>query len=96
VLRRYIVEKLGVTQSELADAMRVSRLSINQIINGRRSVTADMAFRLARVTSTTPDLWLNLQRDVDLFHAQRQLADVLDKLTVLRMPKGTALFHDLP
>ena len=75
-----------ITQEQLADAMQVSRFSINQIVNGRRSVTADMALRLARVTSTTADFWLNLQRDVDLYEAGNKLADVLRSLPVLRRP----------
>ncbi len=76
-----------ITQEQLADAMKVSRFSINQIINGRRAVTAEMALRLARVTSTTPDYWLNLQRRVDLYQASRKLASKLDGLQVLRPPK---------
>jgi plasmid maintenance system antidote protein VapI len=67
--------------------MGVSRFSINQIINGRRAVTAEMALRLARVTSTTADLWLNLQRDVDLYFAQRKIGEKLLDMKVLRPPK---------
>lgn len=76
-----------ITQERLADAMRVSRFTINQIINGRRSITAEMALRLARVTSTTPDYWLNLQRQVDLYNASLSLSAELNALEVLRPPK---------
>jgi antitoxin HigA-1 len=94
VLRRRIL-KGDVTQEKLAFAMRVSRISINQIVNGRRSVTADMALRLARVTSTTPNFWLNLQRDVDLYEAGRKLSKDIDKLQVLRpLPSDVELFVD--
>jgi addiction module HigA family antidote len=96
LLRKYIVSELGVTQEHLAAAMQVSRFSINQIVNGRRAVTAEMALRLAYVTSTTPDLWLNLQRDIDLYEARLNLADRLSELKVLRKPKGEReLFADL-
>jgi addiction module HigA family antidote len=77
-----------VTQETLADAMKVSRFTINQIINGRRSITAEMALRLARVTSTSPDYWLNLQREVDLYNASLSLGPTLDALEVLRPPKS--------
>lgn len=87
VLRKRILTDCRITQDELAAAMRVSRLSINQIVNGKRAVTAEMALRLARVTSTTPDLWLNLQRDVDLYEARRRLHGAIGELTVLRKPK---------
>ena len=89
VLRKRI---LGgkITQEQLADAMKVSRFSVNQIINGRRSVTAEMALRLARVTSTTPEYWLDLQRQVDVYQASLKLASELNELEVLRPPKTEA------
>ena len=71
VLKEHIVDARKITQEALAEAMGVSRLTINQLINGKRSVTAEMALRLARVLDTTPDFWLNLQRRVDLAEAQR-------------------------
>jgi addiction module HigA family antidote len=97
VLRKHIVAKLGITQEQLAAAMRVSRFSINQIINGRRSITAEMALRLARVTSTTANFWLNLQRDVDLHQAMLKNSAEVSKLTVVRAPKSDEqLFVDQP
>src|SRR5258708_7866091 len=86
VLRKHILSA-DITQDRLAKAMRVSRFSVNQIVNGRRSITADMALRLAHVTSTTPGFWLNLQREIDLYRARLKMGDLLDQLTVLRQPK---------
>jgi addiction module HigA family antidote len=95
-LRKYIFGS-RITQERLADAMQVSRFSVNQIVNGRRSVTADMALRLAHVTSTSPELWLNLQQEVDLYRARLKLSSTLDKLPVLRSPKSEReLFSDMP
>jgi addiction module HigA family antidote len=87
VLRDYIFSEPEITQERLAKAMLVSRFSVNQIVNGKRAVTADMALRLAHVTSTTPDLWLNLQRDVDLYTAERKLGQKIRSMKVLRSPK---------
>lgn len=84
ILKEVIVDRLGITQDKLAEALCVSRVTVNQIINGRRGVTADMALRLGRVTGTSPTLWLNLQREFDLFEAQGEVD--LSKLTVLRKP----------
>lgn len=86
VLRKRILDS-KITQDALAEAMKVSRFSINQIVNGKRSVTPEMALRLARVTSTSTELWLNLQRDLDLYLAMRKLGGELEKLPILRRPK---------
>jgi len=86
----------SVTQEELAEAIGVSRFSINQIMNGRRAVTAEMALRLARATSTSPEFWLDLQRDVDLYNASLKLGAELKKLRVVRRPKtDDELFADI-
>jgi addiction module HigA family antidote len=96
VLRKYIFSEPEITQERLAKAMLVSRFSINQIVNGKRAVTADMALRLAHVTSTTPDFWLNLQREVDLYVARQKLADKIRSMKVLRSPKtDKELFKDI-
>ena len=84
VLRRYIVEGERILQDELATAMDVSRLTVNELINGKRTITAQMALRLSRVLGTTPEFWLNLQRNFDLFEAKLSLADKLEKMPVLR------------
>ncbi len=94
-LREHVLAGTGITQDALAEAMGVSRFTVNQIINGRRAVTADTAVRLAQVLSTTPDLWLNLQNDVDLWRARRALGEVTLALKVLRRPVAQADFVSL-
>ena len=95
ILRDLIRSDPEITQERLAKSMHVSRFSINQIVNGKRAVTAEMALKLARVMSTTPDLWLNLQKDVDLYAARRKLGEKIRALKVLRSPKTEAgLFID--
>ncbi|MHC2295832.1 HigA family addiction module antitoxin [Rhizobium mongolense] len=85
------------TQEQFARALNVSRYSVNQIVNGRRALTAEMALRISKVTSTTPDFWLNLQRDVDIYEARRKLKDELSKLVVLRPEKPlTEIIRQLP
>jgi addiction module HigA family antidote len=90
ILRRRVLNECDITQEDLAEAMGVSRFSVNQIVNGRRTVTAEMALRLARVTSTTPDFWLNLQRDIDLYEARIKLAKKIEQLKILRHPKSNS------
>jgi antitoxin HigA-1 len=61
----------SLTQKELAKRLGVSRRTGNELINERRDMTADMAIRLSRVFKTTPDIWMNLQKAVDLWDAAR-------------------------
>jgi antitoxin HigA-1 len=60
---------LKLTQSALAQAMGVPRKHVNELCNGRRSVTAPTALILARVFGNSPDFWLNIQRRTDLWEA---------------------------
>ena len=57
------------TQKELAKRLGVSPRVITDLIHERRPMTADMAIRLSRVFKTTPDIWMNLQKAVDLWDA---------------------------
>jgi addiction module HigA family antidote len=88
---------MGVTQDELATAIGVSRFSVNEIINGRRKVTATMALRLSRATKSTPDFWLNLQRAVNVAQARAKLGDQLANIRpvvdVNKLPLGPH-FHE--
>jgi addiction module HigA family antidote len=68
-VREDILAEFDFTQSELAERLGVSRRTINQLVNERRGISADMAIRLSKLTNTTPQLWLNLQTAVDLWDA---------------------------
>ncbi len=67
IIRFEYLEPLNLTQQNLADAIGVTRVRINEIILGKRSVTPDTAFRLAKFFNTTPDFWINLQMNVDMW-----------------------------
>lgn len=69
ILRKIIEENEGLTQDKLALAIGVSFQTINLIVNGKRSVTAGVALRLARHFDVTPQFWLNMQNAVDLHAA---------------------------
>jgi addiction module HigA family antidote len=69
------LKPMKLTQLALASKMGVDIQLVNGIINGRRSVTAKTALLLAKVLKTTPELWLNAQMAVDLWHAQAELKD---------------------
>ena len=65
------LDDLGMTQKEFADAIGVSRVRLNQLINGRRSMTPSTALRLERTLRKPAYCWLSLQQDFDLWHAMQ-------------------------
>lgn len=69
ILKRHYLEPLSLTISKAAAALSVSRKTISKIVNERGNVTPEMALRLAKAFRTTPELWLNLQGNYDLWHA---------------------------
>ena len=60
------LEELEISQYRLATAIHVPPRRINEIVHGRRAVTADTALRVGKALGTTPEYWLNLQRMYDL------------------------------
>jgi addiction module HigA family antidote len=72
ILKRHYLEPLHLTASSAAKALSVSRKTLSKIINERGSVTPDMALRLSKAFSTSPELWLNLQSHFDLWHASHE------------------------
>lgn len=69
ILKRHYLEPLSLAISQAAVALGVSRKTVSKIVNERGDITPDMALRLAKAFRTTPELWLNLQRNYDLWHA---------------------------
>ena len=84
LLREEIMPAIGLTQEALAGRLGVSRRTINEILGGKRSVSADMAHRLARLFDTTPEFWLGMQQDVDLWNARRAADGEYLKIKPLR------------
>ena len=72
VLRELCLEPLGLTVTEAAAALGVSRKTLSAILNGRAGITADMALRLAKAFDTSPESWLNQQMQHDLWIARRR------------------------
>jgi antitoxin HigA-1 len=79
VLLEEFLKPLGVSQTRLALNMHVAPQKINEIVRGRRSITADTALRLSLALGTTPEFWLGLQNDYDLESTLDALGDRLKK-----------------
>jgi antitoxin HigA-1 len=69
------MKPLGLSQTRLGRDLGVSPRRINEIVHGRRSITADTALRLSRYFGTSAEFWLGLQADYDLDMASDRLAD---------------------
>jgi len=83
LLREETLPAAGLTASELAARLGVSRRGINQLLQERRSINPDLAHRLARVSTTTPEFWLRLQEAVDIWDAWQANRQEYDRLKPL-------------
>jgi addiction module HigA family antidote len=75
----------GLTVSTLAKALGVSRQTINELLRERRAVSPAMALRLSRVFGNAPEFWLNAQRAVELWEANRVLQAKFERIKPLRI-----------
>lgn len=80
ILREDVLSSLGITQTELADRLCVSRRTISQIIHEHRPITPDMAIRLAHFLGTTPESWLNMQQTLDVWELERKNARIYEQI----------------
>ena len=78
------LEPLGVTQHRLAVAIGVPPRRINEIVHGKRRITANTALRMARYFGTSERFWMNLQGRYDLEVERERLIDKLEEITPLK------------
>jgi len=79
ILREEFLEPMGISQYRLAKSLAVPPRRINEIVLGKRRVTAETALRLARYFGTTPQFWLGLQVDYDLDVAADEIGERLNR-----------------
>lgn len=83
ILQLEYLEPLGLTQHRVAVAIGVPPRRINEIVHGKRGITADTALRLARYLGTSERFWLNLQSRYELEIERDRLAGTLDQIEPL-------------
>jgi addiction module HigA family antidote len=88
ILLKEFLEPLGLSQNRLALALGVPARRINEIVLGRRGITADTALRLARYFKMSPQFWLGLQMDYELDVAEDMLEGRLAKEVTPRSATG--------
>jgi addiction module HigA family antidote len=79
ILQKEFLEPMGLSQNKLALALHVPARRINEIVLGKRSITADTALRLARYFRMSPQFWLGLQMDYELDAAEDALEERIRK-----------------
>jgi addiction module HigA family antidote len=72
IIKVHCLEPLGVTVTQAADALGVSRQSLSATLNGRARISPEMAVRLSIAFGTSSESWLNQQTQYDLWHAERR------------------------
>lgn len=83
MLREDFLPDYGLTIAGVADALGVSRQTVNELLRERRSVTPEMALRLARLFGNAPEFWLNAQRAVDLWEAASAIGSEVEQIKPL-------------
>ncbi len=83
ILREDFLPDYGLSVTALAEAIGVSRQSVNELLRERRSLSPEMALRLARLFGNTPEFWLNAQRAVDLWETAEALKDDVARIRPL-------------
>jgi len=71
ILRELCIEPLGISVTEAAEALGVSRKTLSSILNGRSGISPEMAIRLAKAFNTSPESWLNQQVQYDLWRTEQ-------------------------
>jgi addiction module HigA family antidote len=86
LLKNLYLEPLGISQANCAQNLGVARKTLSMLLNERQGISAEMALRLAKAFDTTPHLWMNLQQNYDLWHAEQKLK--LSKIKSYRRSKN--------
>ena len=80
ILLEEFLEPMGLSQNRIARDIGVPPRRINEIVHGKRAVTADTAVRLAKYFSMSEQFWMGLQADFDLEEARRGMGRKLDRI----------------
>lgn len=84
MLREDFMPDYGLSVTTLAETLGVSRQTINELLRERRTLSPAMALRLSRLFGNSPEFWLNAQRAVDLWQAERDMQKDLNRIRTLK------------
>jgi addiction module HigA family antidote len=96
MLRDQVLPGLGLSISQAARELRIARQTLHRVLAGTAAVSPEMATRLARLSGTTPQFWLALQQEYDLWYAEQALARVLPQIPTHFLPLAVRAEIGLP
>lgn len=82
VLKDGVFADRGITITEAAKALGVTRVALSRIVNGKAGISAEMALRLGQWLGTGPEVWLNMQSAYDLWQAEQRPRPKIERLAV--------------
>lgn len=85
VLRDGVFTDTGLTVTEFAERLGITRVMLSRVLNGKAGISADMAVRLATALGTSAELWLHMQANYDLWQAEKLLKRVVAKIRPLKL-----------
>ena len=80
ILEQEFLEPLSITAYKLSKAIGVQQTRISLIIKGKRGITADTAMRFSKFFGTSPEFWMNLQREYDLRKVKIEIKEIIDNI----------------
>ncbi len=83
VLKELYIEGLDLKIVNAARALDISRQNLSLIVNGHVGISPDMALRLGKAFNTEPEMWVNMQKNYDMWHARRSAKQMLRKVKEL-------------
>ena len=88
VLREDVLPALGMSVSDAAKALNVTRQTLHRLLAGTTSVTPEMALRLGKFCGNGPDLWIRMQEGYDLWHAARRISNELASIKTAKVAQA--------
>jgi addiction module HigA family antidote len=83
MLREDFMPDFGLNTTSLAQALGVSRQTVNELLRERRAISPGMALRLSKLFGNSPEFWLNAQRALNLWNAEKQFSDEIGHIQLL-------------
>ena len=88
ILREEFMAEMGISVAQLAEMLGVSRQTVNELVHERRGLSPDMALRLGKLFDMSPQSWMNLQRNNDLWESFGLCRESIEEIKPLELAVG--------